>query len=119
METGDASCEVVGHIEKSAVAIGDFDASLLERSPLAPVRGGAVAFRKQLYGAARPDRPMTQKPADHPALHGLFFHLKDVRRQQVHNNVVIVAGIESDIVAARFGYGTDNVEGLVAVERGN
>src|SRR3954453_17535241 len=40
-----------------------------------------------------------------------------VRREQVEHDVVVITGVERDVVAARVGDGADNVDGLVPVER--
>jgi hypothetical protein len=43
---------------------------------------------------------------------------KTMRCDKIHHNVVVVAGIKSNI-APRLRNGTDNIEGLVAIERSN
>ena len=72
---------------------------------------------QQFDRLSRPDRPVAQQPADDPALDRAARPREAVRRQQVQHDVVVVAGVERDVVAARLGHGADDVERLVAVER--
>ena len=46
-----------------------------------------------------------------------FGALEAERRDEVADDVVVVAGVERDVVAARFGDGADHVERLIAIER--
>ena len=39
-----------------------------------------------------------------------------VGREQIEDDVVVVAGVERDVVAAGFGDGADDIDRLVAVE---
>ena len=48
-----------------------------------------------------------------------FLDREFVRIEQVGDDVVVVAGVEGDVIAAAFGYGADDGECAVAVERGD
>src|SRR5205823_5550337 len=63
-----------------------------------------------------PDRPVAQQAADDAALHELGAFLEAVGRDQVHDDVVVVAGVQSDVVASCLDDCADDVDRLVAVE---
>ena len=46
-------------------------------------------------------------------------HVESKRRQQIHHDVVVVAGVEREVVAACLSHGANDVESLVTVERGD
>src|SRR6267154_650283 len=58
---------------------------------------------------------MAEKAADDAALDLFAVDGKNVRSEQIHDDVVVVAGVERD-VAAGFGDGADDVKSLVAIE---
>ena len=74
-----------------------------------------MAFVEKLDGAAGPDGPVAEKAADDAAFDLLAVDGKDVGREKVEDDVVVVAGIERDF-AAGFGDGADDIESLVAIE---
>ena len=61
-------------------------------------RRGSV---EQLDRPASPDRPVAQQPAHDPPLDLAAADLEAVRGQQVEHDVVVVAGVKGDVVAAR------------------
>ena len=89
----------------------------LGRDVVGPSRRWRTSSSK-LDRPARPDRPVAQQPADDPRAR-LGRRPEAERRQQVEHDVVVVAGVEGDVVAAGLGDGADHVERLVAVERGD
>src|SRR5256885_2132529 len=58
---------------------------------------------------------MAEKAADDSALDLFAVDGKNVRSEQVHYDVVVVAGVERN-VAAGFGDGADDVKSVVAIE---
>jgi len=75
-----------------------------------------VTFFEKFHGFARPDRPVAKEAADDAAFDFLAIGIEGVRSEEVHDDVVVVAGVERD-VTARFGYRADDVERLIAIER--
>ena len=59
---------------------------------------------------------MTEQPAHDAALDSLTAHFEAEWCDQVHDDVVVIAGVEGDIVAARFGDGAHHIQSLVSVE---
>src|SRR5436190_1978096 len=70
-------------------------------------------------GIRGPNGPMAQESADHPVNDGRAVAHDLVGREQVVHDVVVVASVESNIVAAAFGNGADYREGAIAVEGGD
>ena len=77
-----------------------------------------MAFFQQVHRALRPDGPVAQQASDDAALLQMAVNLENVGSDKIHYNVVVVAGVESD-VAPRLSDGPDNIKRLVAVERCN
>src|ERR1700731_116526 len=61
---------------------------------------------------------MAQKATHDAARFRPLSDSKNLRRDEIHHNIVIVAGIERD-VASRLRHGPHNIERLVAIERSN
>ena len=117
VKTGYASGELIGSVEERRVGVGDLDASFEElRRNVRLGANDSMAFIEKLYGATRPYGPMAEKAADDAALDGLSIHLKGEWRNKIEDDVVVVAGVESD-VASRVGDAAEHVERLIAVER--
>ncbi len=70
---------------------------------------------EKFNGFASPDGPMAEEAADDAALDLFAVDGKNVRSEQVHYDVVVVAGVERN-VAAGFGDGAHDVESLVTIE---
>ena len=116
MDTGNAAAERVGNVEDAAIGIGERrgfgEPRFVERCPAAR----RLDAREQLDGRASPTRPLAEESAIDPA-HGTFTADGDAeRREQIDNDVVVVAGIERDIVAPLVGHGTNDVDRLIAIE---
>src|SRR6476620_8150044 len=62
---------------------------------------------------------MAQKSADHAANNGRGSIFELVRRKKVAHDVVVVASVEGDVVAATFGYGANDGECAVAIKGGD
>ena len=117
MDAGDAAGEAVGGVEERGVGVGDLDAALQQRGrDLAGARR-RLALAEQRHGASRPHRPVSEQPADDPALDRPPADGEPEGRHQVGDDGVVVAGVERDVVAAGVDDGADHVEGLIAVER--
>ena len=91
VQPGDAAAETVRRVEERRVAVRHLHAALQ------PFRAGrrAPTFREQLHRAFGPHRPVTEQASDDPQR----FAAEAERRQQIGNNVVVVAGVERDVVA--------------------
>src|SRR3954470_4847571 len=62
---------------------------------------------------------MPKQPADNSSLNTLAVHFKAKWRHQIDNNVVVVPGIKSDILAPALCDGANHIDRLVAIERSN
>jgi hypothetical protein len=119
MQAGDAACKLMRRIKERRVAIGNLRTPLEEalRNVLLAASCG-VTLLQQFRRTSRPDSPVTQQAAYDAVRFRSLSDSKNVRRDKIHHNVVIVAGVESD-VASRLRHGPNNIEGLVAIERSN
>ena len=99
-----------------ASVVGDGQTKQIRRDAFGLSRG-VVAGVEKLDRPASPDGPMAQQPSDDPSLDLPAADREPVRSEQVEHDVVVVAGVEGDVVAPGFGDGPDDVEGPVAVER--
>src|SRR6185437_1768381 len=112
MNAGDAAGEAVGRVKESRVGFGD----LLSEREVACSDGAVQLFcelemRNRCFG---PDSPVAQQAADDSC--AVAAEIKF--REQIDQDVVIVAGIKSDFVfAAGIEHGTDHVNSLIAIER--
>src|SRR4051812_48095756 len=62
---------------------------------------------------------MPKQPADNSSLNTLAVHFKAKWRHQIDNNVVVVPGIKSDILATALRDRANHIDRLVAIERSN
>src|SRR5437016_1542275 len=91
MDSGDATSKAIRGIEEGGIAIGD-----LHTQPQQLRRGFSIAATPvQLDGLSCPYRPMAQQSADDAALPAL----EPEGREQIGDNVVVVARVERDVVA--------------------
>src|ERR1700719_3687515 len=98
MQTGDAACKMMRCIKESRVAIGNLRALADETVRNAvSLASRLVTLLQQLRRTSRPDSPMTQEAAHDAVLFGSPGNSQNVRRDQIHHDVVIVAGIQSDV----------------------
>ena len=72
-----------------------------------------------LHRSLRPDGPVAEEAADDAAFDGGAIHDEAIRREKVEEDVVVVAGVEGDVVAAGFGDCANHIDGLVAAEGGD
>ncbi len=115
---GDAARVLVCRIEKGGVCVRDLvgAAKQFGRDGFSGARE-APAFRVELDGLAGPDRPVPEQAADDSALDASYPDTESERRQQIQNDIVVVARVEGDVFASGFGDSPDDVQRLVAVER--
>src|SRR5947209_2173808 len=87
-----------------------------------------MTLRQKFHRLARPDRPLAQQPAHNPPFDSSFPLTlpspprgeganKSERREQIHDNVVVVARIERDVVPTCFNHCPDHVLRLIPIER--
>src|SRR5205809_6192901 len=91
-----------------------------------------MTLLQEVHRLAGPDCPLAEEPA-HDAPFESNFPLtlpypprgeggdadKSKRRQQVHNDVVVVSGVKSDVVAAVLDDGADYILRSIAVKGGD
>src|SRR5882762_6234466 len=77
-----------------------------------------MALIQEVDSAPRPDCPVAQKASYNTMLLHASTYLKDKRGKKVQGDVVVIPSIERDI-APRFCHGSNDIEGLVAVEWGD
>src|SRR6266576_2827831 len=116
MQAGDAAGEVVRHVEKGRVGIGNFGAPLEQIFRNASCsRHNGMALLQEIDGAASPYRPVAQWAAYNAVFPRASVDLEKIGRQKIHGHIVIIAGVERD-VSAGFGDGADDIQRLVTVE---
>src|SRR5258706_6115489 len=116
VEAGDAAGEVVGGVEEGGVRVGDGDAFGEE---LGADRARLLAFGEELDGLSRPDGPVAEEAAGDAAFDPFAVHVEAKWSNEISDDVVIIAGVERDVVARRFGNGAHDIERLISVERGD
>src|ERR1700685_2790528 len=76
----------------------------------------SMEFSLQLYSASRPHRPMPKQTAGEPKR----LSSKLEPGEQVQDNVVVIARVESNLAcAAGCSYSTQNILGCIEIERSN
>src|SRR5690606_23159799 len=116
MDAGDAAGEAVGDIEEGGVVIGERDV------PGHPVDGdfgvlaGFFDFFEHGDGFSGADAPLAEEAAGDPAFFGRSGG-EGEGGEEIGDDVVVVSGVESDVVASGFEGGADDVDAVVAVER--
>ncbi len=119
MDTGNTTGEIVAGIEESGIGIGYLrgQSQHFMRDAFCRIAHG-FGFLQQLHGFLRPYRPVAQQPADDPFFHNLPVDLEAVLRQQIHNNIVVITGIESDFITPLgHAHRPHDIQRLVTVER--
>ena len=119
VDAGDAADEAVGGVEDGGVGVGELGSEGKEGCGDGAGLGRAVAFLKELHGGAGPDGPLAEESADDAAFDGPAARVEPKGSEEVGYDVVVVAGVKGDIVAAGFDEGADDVDGLVAIEGGD
>lgn len=76
-----------------------------------------MTLAEEFDGAASPNGPMAEEAANDAALDSFPIRLKGEGREEIEDDVVVVAGVKSDVFAAGFGNGADDIECLVPIER--
>src|SRR5437879_2056493 len=116
MQAGDAAGEVVRHVEKGRVGIGNFGAPLEQIFRNASCsRHNGMALLQEIDGAASPYRPVAQKAAYNAVFPRASVDLENMGSEKIHGDIVIIAGVERD-VSPGFGDGADDIQRLETVE---
>ena len=79
--------------------------------------GELVTFLEEFDRFPGPDGPMPKQTAHDAASDRLSLLSERVRREQIQDDVVIVAGVKGDVVALGLDHGADHVQRLIAIER--
>jgi hypothetical protein len=119
VEAGDAAGESVGGVEEGGIGVGDLHVEAEEVNGDGIADAGELAGLKDLDGLLGPDAPVSEEATDDAAFDVTVADLEAEGGDEVGDDVVVVAGVEGDVVAAGLGDGADDVEGLVAVEGGH
>lgn len=110
---------MICHIEKGPVAVRYGDSLGQQACRDIPPVLVLLQLREELHHFFRPDRPVSQKPAYKPQGNFGPRHVEAVRGQQIGYDIVIVAGIQGDLVpAGRKRNAADQVDALIAVKAG-
>ena len=116
MEAYNASGKVVRRIKEDGIRIGYFVGQGQGFSGIRIVGTGLDVFH-QFNGPFGPDSPVTKQSTRDTFGYKVSLMLDTILTQKIYNDVVIVAGVESDFAcAAGGGDGAENLEGLVAIE---
>jgi hypothetical protein len=119
MDAGDAADEAIGRVENGGVGVGEFGSGGEQGAGEGGLPGGALALGEEFDGAAGPNGPLAQEAADDAALDHAVVGFEAKGGEEIGDDVVIVAGVEGNIIAAGFGDGADYVDGLIAIEGSN
>src|SRR5262249_46727896 len=119
MNSRNASGEVVLRIEKGSIRIGDLQ---IQREHFGregvSLRDDLMDTFQNLNGSSSPDRPVAQQSAhDTKRWFGIR---KAILGDQVQKDVVIVAGVESNLwCPARFSHSSHDIQCPVSIKRGH
>ena len=115
---GDAAVKIVRHVEKSTVAVGYLG---VEREQFGADRAGRdrrLDAREQFHRGFGPHAPVAEQPALDAQHDFLAVALHHERRDQIEDDVIIVAGVQRDaFFRARLDHSAHDIERAVAVER--
>ncbi len=117
---GDAAGEAIRGDVECGVRVGHFDASAAV-APTAPVPPDARGLTFKANNSMRtlcPDPPVAEQAADNVAVGMRAARCVSKRNgvSEVADDVVVVAGVERDVVAAGFGDGADDIDRLIPIE---
>src|SRR5690606_16288680 len=112
--------EAVHCVEDGAVRIGKLGGERQDvRRDLRGAVHGAEAL-EELDRAAGPDGPLSEEPADDPALARLAVgSTKPEGRHEIEDDLIVVPGVERDVLASRRDDRPHDVERPVAIEAGD
>ena len=115
VDAGEAAGKGVRGVEDGGVHVRERGVAVQPGGVEAGAGAGALDVGEEADGGVRADAPLAEEPAVDVARAAA----ERERREEVGEDVVVVAGIESDVVAAGLQHGADDVESAVAVERGD
>ena len=114
VNAGKAALEVIGGVEEGCIGIGQGGVFHQPLGGNLILHSGDFDFLEEFDRAFRPNAELTEKPADdEPPLTGKF-----PGREQIEDDVVVVAGVKRDVVAASLQHRSNHVDGLIAIEGG-
>src|SRR5262245_47444708 len=117
---GDAAGKAVGDVENDAIAVGyhRIDGQKIVRDNTGADAG--MCARQQLDGSFGPHAPVPQQPALEADLNLALSGADPERRDEIGDDMVVVAGVERDAILRAGGNDTEgDVQRLVAIERGH
>jgi len=115
VDAGETAGKMMGGIEERGVGVGQGGVAVEPSGVEARTEAGAFEVGKEADGSVGPDAPLAEEAAvDVARASG-----EGERGEEVGEDVVVVAGVEGNVVAAGSEDGADDVECAVAVERGN
>lgn len=74
-----------------------------------------MTFSQEFSGTLGPNSPVAEEAANDAEFFEVAVDLETIGREQVHYDVVVIAGVERDF-AARFRDGANDVQCVVAIE---
>src|SRR5260221_1692269 len=110
--------KMMSRIKCRCIRIGNFNSFGEQGAHICPFP--AFNFSEQLYRLFCPKGPMPKKASDKSFFNLFSVQLKTIRCQQVTHNVVVIAGVQRNLLhPIGLAYGPHHVECLVPVESGN
>lgn len=68
---------------------------------------------------ARPHCPLAEEPSCKSPFHSATVDVESMRREKIEDDVIIVARVECDVIAAGFGNGADHIKCAVSIKGGD
>jgi len=115
VDAGETAGKLMGGIEERGVGVGQGGVAVEPSGVEARTEAGAFEVGEEADGSVGPDAPLAEEAAvDVARASG-----EGERGEEVGEDVVVVAGVEGNVVAAGSEDGADDVECAVAVEGGD
>jgi hypothetical protein len=118
MDARYAAAKPIRRIEEGSISVRDLHVAShpVGRNGLASV-GNAAALTMKCHGELRPYGPVAEQSAhDPPLCISAIAFLKPEGSEQVADDVVIIPGVERDVVPPCLDHGTDDIDRLIAIE---
>ena len=93
MNSRNAAGEPVGGVEHRRVGVGERGTVREQSGTVLAGRSRVLDRREQRDGPARPHRPLAKQPAVDPSQHGRAADADRKRREQIGDDVVVVARV--------------------------
>src|SRR5205814_1008279 len=111
--------KAVARIEHGGISIGNLDVTTQELGRDFTPSGQVMTFVQQLYGLTSPDGPVSEEATHESSLDLNTVSLEPKRSQEIHQDIIVVAGVESYVIAPTLDDGPHHVQRLIAVEGSN